>query len=132
MSAVQAVLERELEGPYGLAALAKREEEVFVPGRELAVDFKGHLKIRHLLQRVRDESHRFAVGYHRIIRDRQAVSSLLTRVKGIGPTRLRALLNRFESVKTIQEAPLEDLAAVPGFSKELAHQLFKSFHPDKE
>ncbi len=129
LSAVQAVLTGELEGSFGLAALAKREEEVFVPGRESAVDFKGHLKIRHLLQRVRDESHRFAVGYHRIIRDRQAVSSLLTRVKGIGPTRLRALLNRFDSVKAIQEAPLEELASVPGFSKELAHQLYQSFHP---
>ncbi len=129
LGAVQAVLSKELEGEYGLASLAKREEEVFIPGREKAVDFRGHLKIRHLLQRIRDESHRFAVGYHRIIRDRQAVSSMLTSVKGIGPTRLRALLNRFESVKAIQEAPLEDLASVPGFSKELAHHLFKAFHP---
>jgi excinuclease ABC subunit C len=129
LSAVRAVLDKELEVPYGLASLAKREEEVFVPGREKPVDFKGHLKVRHLLQRVRDESHRFAVGYHRIIRDRQAVSSLLRQVKGIGPTRLRALLNRFDSVKLVQEAPLEELAAVPGFSKELAHQLYKAFHP---
>jgi len=129
LSAVQAVLERELKEGYGLASLAKREEEVFVPGRSEAVNFRGHLKARHLLQRVRDESHRFAVGYHRIIRDREAVTSLLQKVKGIGPTRLRVLLNRFESVKKIQEAPLEDLEAVPGFSRELAHQLFTAFHP---
>ncbi|HJT23683.1 MAG TPA: helix-hairpin-helix domain-containing protein, partial [bacterium] len=105
------------------------EEEVFIPGQGVPVDFRGHLNARHLLQRVRDESHRFAVGYHRIIRDRQAVTSLLQKVRGIGPSRLRALLNRFESVKAVQEAKLEDLTAVPGFSKELAYQLFKAFHP---
>ena len=127
---VRPVLEDKFPEGYGLAALAKREEEVFVPGQEEPVDFKGHLKTRHLLQRVRDEAHRFAVGYHRIIRDRQAVTSLLREVKGIGPSRLRALLNRFESVKAVQEAPLEELASVPGFSKELAHQLFKTFHPN--
>jgi excinuclease ABC subunit C len=129
LSAVKEVLDLDLGGEYGLASLAKREEEVFVPGRDHPVDFKGHLKARHLLQRVRDESHRFAVGYHRIIRDRQAVTSMLQKVKGIGPSRLRALLNRFESVKAVEEAALEELTAVPGFSKELAYQLFKTFHP---
>jgi len=129
LSAVKAVLDKELDVSYGLASLAKREEEVFVPGQNDPVDFKGHLKARHLLQRLRDESHRFAVGYHRMMRDRQAVTSLLTKVKGIGPSRLRALMNRFDSVKEIQKAPLEDLASVPGFSKELAYQLFTAFHP---
>ncbi len=129
LSAVKEVLDKELGGDYGLVSLAKREEEVFVPGKSQPIDFTGHLKARHLLQRVRDESHRFAVGYHRIIRDRQAVTSLLQKVKGIGPSRLRALLNRFESVKAVQEAALEDLTAVPGFSKELAYQLYKAFHP---
>ena len=129
LSAVKEVLDQDLGGDYGLASLAKREEEVFVPGQSAPIDFQGHLKARHLLQRVRDESHRFAVGYHRIIRDRQAVSSLLQKVRGIGPSRLRALLNRFDSVKAVQEAALEDLTAVPGFSKELAYQLFKTFHP---
>ena len=129
LSAVKEVLDRELGDGYGLASLAKREEEVFVPGQGEPIDFRGHLNARHLLQRVRDESHRFAVGYHRIIRDRQAVTSLLQKVRGIGPSRLRALLNRFESAKAVQEAKLEDLTAVPGFSKELAYQLFKAFHP---
>jgi excinuclease ABC subunit C len=129
LNAVQGVLRTELKDGFGLAALAKRQEEVFLPGESKPVNFRNHLDARHLLQRVRDESHRFAVGYHRIIRDRQAVSSLLQKVKGVGPTRLRALLIRFDSVKQIQEAPLEELAAVPGFSKELAHQLFKAFHP---
>jgi len=128
LGAVQAVLEREFPGGFGLASLAKREEEVFVPGHPHPIDFKGHLKARHLLQRVRDESHRFAVGYHRIIRDREAVTSLLRKVKGIGPTRLRALLNRFDSLQGVRKAPLEELVAVPGFPKELAHELFRELH----
>jgi len=131
LSAVQQVLEKELDGNYGLASLAKREEEVFIPGQPQPVDFRGHIKARYLLQRVRDESHRFAVGYHRIIRDRQAVTSLLREIKGIGPSRLRALLNRFESVKSIQEAPLEELETVPGFPKELAEKIYKNFHPSQ-
>jgi len=128
LNAVQEVLDIELKNGYGLASLAKREEEVFVPGQATPVNFRDHLKARHLLQRVRDESHRFAVGYHRIIRDREAVTSLLRKVKGIGPNRLRLLLNRFESLKEIQAAPLEDLSSVPGVSKELAHQLYQHFH----
>lgn len=131
LSAVEAVLRSELPEGYGLASLAKREEEVFVPGLNEPVDFQGHIKVRHLLQRIRDESHRFAVGYHRFLRDREAVTSLLRKVKGIGPGRLRVLLNRFESIKEIQVAPLEDLVSVPGFPKDLAHQLFAHLHPSK-
>jgi len=128
LSAVKAVLDEVLAGDYGLASLAKREEEVFLPGQSDPVDFKGHLKARYLLQRVRDEAHRFAVGYHRIIRDRSAVTSLLQGVKGIGPSRLRALLNNFESVEQVKRASLEDLEAVPHFSKELANKLYQHFH----
>jgi excinuclease ABC subunit C len=128
LSAVKEVLDRDLGGDYGLASLAKREEEVFLPGESHPVDFRGHLKARYLLQRVRDESHRFAVGYHRIIRDRNAVTSLLRGVKGIGPSRLRALLNTFESVDKVKTASLEELQAVPSFSKELATKLYQHFH----
>ena len=128
LSAVKQVLDADLGGDYGLASLAKREEEVFLPEESHPVDFRGHLKARYLLQRVRDESHRFAVGYHRIIRDRNAVTSLLRGVKGIGPSRLRALLNTFESVDKVKTASLEELQAVPSFSKELATKLYQHFH----
>jgi excinuclease ABC subunit C len=128
LSAVKQVLDEVLGGDYGLASLAKREEEVFLPNESHPVDFKGHLKARYLLQRVRDESHRFAVGYHRIIRDRSAVTSLLQGVKGIGPSRLRALLNNFDSVEKVKSATLEELQAVPHFSKELAQKLYQHFH----
>jgi excinuclease ABC subunit C len=129
LGAVQTVLEGEIQGTFGLASLAKREEEVFVMGRPTPIDFRGHLKARHLLQRIRDESHRFAVGYHRFLRDRQAVTSLLRKIKGIGPSRLRVLLERFGSLRGVRDAPLEELASVPGFPRELAYQLFQEFHP---
>lgn len=129
LSAVWPVLRKEIGQEFGLASLAKREEEVFLPGKPDAVDFKGHLKARFLLQRVRDESHRFAVGYHRTLRDKQTLDSLLQQVKGIGPSRLRALFNRFETLQQMKEAPLEELASVPGFSRELATRLYEAFHP---
>ncbi|HVZ81216.1 MAG TPA: excinuclease ABC subunit UvrC [bacterium] len=128
LSAVRAVLDSELKKGYGLASLAKREEEVFVPERSTPVDFRGHLKARHLLQRVRDESHRFAIGYHRTLRDRQVLTSLLQKVHGIGPARVRALLNQFGSLQGIQKAPLEDLATAPGLSRELSQKLFDFLH----
>jgi excinuclease ABC subunit C len=129
LSSVYPVLLKEIGQEFGLASLAKREEEVFIPSQSDPVDFKGHLKARFLLQRVRDESHRFAVGYHRTLRDKQALDSLLQQVKGIGPSRLRSLFNRFETLQQMKEANLEDLAAVPGFSRELASRLYTAFHP---
>jgi len=129
LSSVYPVLLKEIGQEFGLASLAKREEEVFIPGQSDPVDFKGHLKARFLLQRVRDESHRFAVGYHRTLRDKQTLDSLLQQVKGIGPSRLRALFNRFETLQQMKDAPLEDLASVSGFSRELATRLYDAFHP---
>lgn len=132
LSAVWPVLLKEIGREFGLASLAKREEEVFIPGKTEPVDFKGHLKARFLLQRVRDESHRFAVGYHRTLRDKQTLDSLLRQVKGIGPSRLRALFNRFETLQQMKDTPLEDLASVPGFSRELATRLYGVFHPQND
>jgi excinuclease ABC subunit C len=117
---------------FGLASLAKREEEVFVPGRETPVDFRGKLKARHLLQRIRDEAHRFAVGYHRILRDKNALTSLLKVVPGIGPQRLRALYRAFESAQKVTEASREELSAVPGFNKVLAEKIHRYFHPEQD
>lgn len=135
ISAVEGVLREKLEeGTYALASLAKREEEVFVPGREHPVDFTGHLKARHLLQRVRDEAHRFAIGYHRILRDKNTLASLLQAIPGIGPLRLRALYRAFDSPQKIAKASEEDLAALPGFHRPLAKRVHEYFveHPLRE
>lgn len=131
LNAVEMIIKEVLKENYGLASLAKREEEVFIPRKSKPVDFRGHLKARYLLQRVRDESHRFAVGYHRIIRDRKAITSILKEVKGLGPSRLRSLFNHFESFKEIQAAEIQELASVQGFSRELATVLHQVLHKEK-
>lgn len=130
LSSVWPVFQREVGPEYGLASLAKKEEEVFVPGKSEPIDFKGHLKARFLLQRVRDESHRFAVGYHRTLRDKKTLESLLQQVKGIGPSRLRALFNRFETLQAMKEAPLDEFLSLPGFSRDLASRLCDAIHPN--
>jgi excinuclease ABC subunit C len=128
LQAVKIVLDHELGEGYGLASLAKREEEVFLPGQGSPVDFSKNLKARHLLQRVRDESHRFAVGYHRDLRDRNLLVSVLQKVKGIGPTRVRSLLGQFGSIQGIQKAAVDELATVPGLTRELSQKLFDFLH----
>jgi excinuclease ABC subunit C len=116
---------------FGLASLAKREEEIFIPGHEFPVDFKGKLKARYLLQRIRDEAHRFAVGYHKILRDKNAIASLLETIPGIGPQRLRALYRSFDSVLKIKEATEMELSTIPGFNKVLAEKIYRHFHPQE-
>ncbi len=128
INAVWPVLLKEFGKEFGLASLAKREEEVFVPGKPDPIDFRGHLKARFLLQKIRDESHRFAIGYHRTLRDKQTLDSLLQKVTGIGPSRFRALFNRFETLEQMKKASPEDLASVDGFSNELAIRLFEALH----
>ncbi len=106
-----------------VAALAKREEEVFLPGRKEPVRLGRRDRALHLLQRVRDEAHRFALSYNRKLRRKRTVRSSLTDVPGIGPTRRKALLTRFGSVRALREATPEEIARVPGFSQTLAHRV---------
>ena len=77
----------------------------------------------HLLQRVRDEAHRFAISYHRKVRNRRSMGSALDNVPGVGPKRKKALLRKFGSVKAIREAAIDDIAAVPGMTRTLAHKV---------
>jgi len=132
LSTVEPILRNHFQKEgFGLASLAKREEEIFIPGQENPVDFRGKLKSRHLLQRIRDEAHRFAVGYHRILRDKNALTSLLQSVPGIGPQRLRALYRMFDSAQKVTEATVEELSSTPGFNKALAEKIHRHFHPQK-
>ena len=103
-----------------VAALAKREEEVFLPGVPDPVVLGRRNPSLHLLQRVRDEAHRFAITYNRKLRSRRTLSSRLEEIPGIGPTRQNALLTHFGSVKGVREAPPEEIARLSGFSQALA------------
>jgi len=103
-----------------IAALAKEREELFVPNRPDPIVLPRTAQGLYLVQRIRDEAHRFAVTYHQKVRSRRAVRSILDEIAGVGPARKRALLRKFGSVKAIREAPVEDLAATVGMTRSLA------------
>lgn len=105
-----------------VAGLAKRMEEVYLPGHADPIRIPRGEDALFLLQRVRDEAHRFAVSYHRTLRGRRMVDSILDGVPGIGPVRKRALLKHFGSLKKIREASVEELGdVVPGPVAETLH-----------
>jgi excinuclease ABC subunit C len=106
-----------------IAALAKEREELFVPNRPDPIVLPRTAQGRYLVQRIRDEAHRFAVTYHQKVRSRRAVRSILDDIAGVGPARKRALLRKFGSVRAMQEAPVEELAAVGGVGNALAERI---------
>jgi excinuclease ABC subunit C len=106
-----------------LAGLAKRFEELFLPARRDPVVLPRRSQALYLVQRIRDEAHRFAISYHRDVRGKRALRSELDDVAGIGPGRKKALLKRFGSVRRIREASVEEVAGTPGISRELAERL---------
>ena len=97
-----------------VVALAKREEEVFVPGSSAPIRLERHDPGLQLLQRARDEAHRFALGYHRRRRDTRAFESIFDDLEGIGPARRRAILRHFGSAESFLAASQEELEGVPG------------------
>ncbi len=103
-----------------LASLAKRQEEIFAPHTPEPIVLPRSSQALFLVQRVRDEAHRFAVTFHRSLRQRSSVASALDLVPGIGPKRKKQLVRHFGSVKRIREASLEDIAAAPGMTMKLA------------
>jgi excinuclease ABC subunit C len=106
-----------------MAALAKEREELFVPSRPEPISLPRSSQGLYLVQRIRDEAHRFAVTYHQKVRGKGAVRSVLDEVDGVGPARKRALLRRFGSVRAMREAPVDDLAAVAGVGTALAERI---------
>jgi excinuclease ABC subunit C len=114
---------------YGLAekvpavSLAKQKEELFTPGREDAVLMPRDSQALYLVQRVRDEAHRFAVEYHRSVRNRSGLASQLDSIPGVGPTRRKALLRTFGSLDLIRAASVEELMKVRGVTREIALRL---------
>ena len=103
-----------------MISLAKRLEEVYVPGRSAPLDLAADSEASKLLQRVRDEAHRFAIDHHRGRRDRAMTGSVLDELQGIGPARKRALLQHFGSPERFLAATREELEAVPGVPGKVA------------
>jgi excinuclease ABC subunit C len=109
-------------------ALAKREEEVFVPGQPEPIVLDRESPGLHLLQRVRDEAHRFAVGFHRQRRDAKARESIFDTLQGVGPARRRALLRHFGSAERFLAASQEELEGVPGIPERTARSIYAQLH----
>jgi excinuclease ABC subunit C len=109
-------------------SLAKRIEEVFTPGGPEPLRLAHDTPELQLLQRVRDEAHRFAITHHRIRRDRAMTASILDELPGVGPARKRALLNHFGSPEAILAASREELEAVPGLPGKLAGRVYRELH----
>jgi excinuclease ABC subunit C len=103
-----------------VAALAKREEELFVPGWDEPIVLPGGSPSLYLVKRVRDEAHRFAITYHRELRDKAMTASVLDEIPGVGPTRRTALVKAFGSVKRLHAASAAEIAQVKGIGTELA------------
>lgn len=105
------------------AALAKENEEVFVPDRSEPLKIPRTSVALHLLQRVRDEAHRFALGYHHKLRQKESIVSALDSIPGIGPKRKKALLKKFGTVRGIREASIDKLTQVSGITDGLAKKV---------
>jgi excinuclease ABC subunit C len=111
-----------------LRSLAKRDEEVFQPGRSEPVILERESPELHLLQRVRDEAHRFANTYHRKLRGAEMTRSVLDELPGVGPTRKKKILEHFGTPEAFLDASLEELEAVPGLPERIARAVHARLH----
>ncbi|TAL47181.1 MAG: excinuclease ABC subunit C, partial [Methylovulum sp.] len=117
--ACQVLLEKSLRIP--VIGLAKREEEIFVPGKPDPILLPKSNYALQLLQRLRDEAHRFAITFHKKLRSKQSYRSFLDSVPGIGPKKKKLLMREFGTVQNIKGAPIERLTALVG--RKTAHEL---------
>ncbi len=106
-----------------VVALAKRHEEIFVPDDDEPIILPRGSEALFLVQRIRDEAHRFAITFHRQVRGKSTIQSALDTIPGIGPKRKKALLKKFGSVKAIREADVDEIAATVGFTRALAERV---------
>jgi excinuclease ABC subunit C len=128
LSAGVEALQGFLDRGVAVISLAKRIEEVFVPGRPAPIVLGHDTPALQLLQRVRDEAHRFAITHHRTRRDRAMTGSVLDELPGIGPARKRTLLTHFGSPEAVLSATREQLEAVPGMPGKTARELYTFLH----
>jgi excinuclease ABC subunit C len=113
----------ELSGKIPLAGLAKQNEELFLPGKADSLVLPRQSQALYLIQRIRDEAHRFAISAHRSQRTKLGLASRLDKVPGIGPARRKALLSKFGSIEGILEATPDELAQTPGIPASLVHAI---------
>ena len=113
-----------------IVSLAKKQEEIFVPGKEESILLKVGSPEFRLVTGIRDEAHRFAITFHRKLREKRHHTGELDQIEGIGDTRKRMLLKFFGSVKRVREASLEELKTVKGLPDHVAEKVYEHFHGD--
>ena len=118
--AVEVLKAFDLFGQVPVCGLAKQQEEIFLPARPDSVLLPRRSQGLFLIQRIRDEAHRFAISAHRSLRARKGIASQLDAIPGVGPTRRKALLKHFGSIDAIRAANVDSIAAVPGIPREVA------------
>lgn len=132
LSAVMAVLADLGLDHLPVIALAKREEEIFLPGDPVPLRLPAQDPARLLLQRLRDEAHRFALAFHRQQRKARQHASTLDEIPGLGKYRQKLLMEEFRSIARIQVASEDQLAQVPGIGPKIARQIYRYFHPETQ
>ena len=128
--AIEVVKELGLEDEIPVASLAKKFEEVFIPGQSHPVNVPRGSEALYMLQRIRDEAHRFANSFHRELRDKRMKESVLDGIAGLGDSRRQRLLKELGTLKAVKEAPLEQLQALPWLPDAVALAIFHKIHGD--
>ncbi len=135
-TALKVLMDAGLQDSIDLASIAKDKEKkgdrIYRPGRKNPVSLKRHSPALFFLMKVRDESHRFGIAFHRHLRHKSTLSSELDALSGIGPARKKALLKTLGSLAAVKKAAREELAAVAGIGPELAEQIWNHFHSGRE
>jgi excinuclease ABC subunit C len=122
LNVVQEVLQK-LNLRVNVVALAKKEEQLFQPGKREPVILPKNSEVFFLIQRIRDEAHRFALSYHKKLRRRIIENSLLDFIPGIGEKKKKLLLSKFKSIDSIREVPVEELKKLPGIGEKTAQKI---------
>jgi excinuclease ABC subunit C len=114
---------------FDIIGLAKKQEEVYFPSKSEPVLLSRRSEALYLLQRVRNEAHRFAVTFHRKLRAKRSLRSELDELKGVGKARRKVLLDHFGTLAKMKEASLDDLEKVPGIPKSVANSIYETLNP---
>lgn len=125
-TAVKVLKEFNLDSTQPIIGLAKKQEHIFLPGESDPLILDDHSPILHLLQRIRDEAHRFAVSYHRKLREKALTTSILDYIPSIGPKRKQLLIQRFGSIEGIRDASIDELRSINGITQKIAEDIRKS------
>ena len=127
-AAIKALKDLNLEEEVTICSLAKKNEEIFIPGITKSLDTDENQKGVLLLRRIRDEAHRFALSFHRDKRSKRMNRSQLSQISGLGPSRIRELLEHFKSIDAIRIATKEDLSKVKGLGKNSVNDIYEYFN----